>query len=55
MDKPWSSSSTTVCKIDVTVTNMLQSSVKLDINNTEQVGTFSTCGLYPERTGSQKL
>ena len=48
-------SSITVCKMDVIATTMLQSSTKLDINNTEQVVSFSICGLYPERIGSQKL
>ena len=42
MDKPCSSSSTTVCKIDVIATTMLPPSAKLYINNTEQVVTFST-------------
>ena len=55
MDKPWSSSSTTVYKIDVIATTILQSSAKLDVNNTEQVVSFSTCCLYPDRIGSQKL
>ena len=53
MDKPWRSSSTTVYKIDLTATTMLQSSAKLDINNTEQVVSFITCCLYFERIGSQ--
>ena len=40
MDKPLKNSSTTGCKIDVIATIMLQSSIKLDISNTEQGVSF---------------